>query len=76
MKRKLLSIVMASAMTLSLVACGGGSASTTQEAPAEASTEEKAEEPAAEEKTEEPAAETIEDGGGKVLRVEGECWDA
>ncbi|WP_026524868.1 ABC transporter substrate-binding protein [Butyrivibrio sp. MB2005] len=62
MRRKLLSVIMASAMTLSLVACGGGAAeSTTTEAPAateETATEETAaEEPAAEEAAEEPAAE-------------------
>ena len=57
MKRKLLSVLMASAMTLSLVACGGGAAeSTTTEAPA-ATEEAPAEEPAAEEAAEEPAAE-------------------
>ena len=60
MKKKVLSILMASTMALGLVACGGGAK---QEAPAEPAAteapaaEEKAEEPAAEEKTEEPAAE-------------------
>ncbi len=59
MKKKLLSIVMASAMTLSLAACGGSSAGTTTEAPAAEETTEAAEETAAEEEA--PAEETAEE---------------
>jgi simple sugar transport system substrate-binding protein len=77
MKKKVLSILMASTMALGLVACGGGAK---QEAPAEPAAteapaaEEKAEEPAAEEKAEEPAAEetATEDAGaasGDLIKV-------
>ncbi|SEK59974.1 MULTISPECIES: ABC transporter substrate-binding protein [unclassified Butyrivibrio] len=79
MKRKVLSMVMASAMALSLVACGGGAK---QEAPAEsaatetpAAEETTTEEPAAEETTaeetttEEPAAEETTAASGDLIKV-------
>ena len=53
MKKKLVSVLLAAAMVASLVGCGGGSAATTEEAPAETTTE------AATENTE-AAAETTE----------------
>ena len=74
MKRKLLSVVMASAMTLSLVACGGGSNSATSETPAaETATEDtEAQEPAAEETTEETTEDTAEETASEDTAASGE----
>ena len=74
MKRKLLSVVMASAMTLSLVACGGGSNSATSETPAaETATEDtESQEPAAEETTEETTEDTAEETASEDTAASGE----
>ncbi len=75
MKKKVLSVVLASSMVAAIVAgCGSSSApAATSEAPA--ATEEKAEEaPAAEEKAEEaPAAEEAATDEGSVFNIE--CWN-
>ena len=63
MKKKLLTLLMATAMSMSLIACGGGEeAATTEEAVVEETTEEVAEEEVAEEETaeEETAEETTD----------------
>ena len=63
MKKKLLSLVLAGAMVLSLTACGLQSAPAAEEAPAAAAEETKEEAPAAEEAApaeEAPAAEAAE----------------
>ena len=72
MRKKVLSVLMASVMTLSLAACGGGAAQSTTETPA-AEEETATEEPAAEEETtEETTEETATDdtaSSGELIKV-------
>ncbi|MBO5564719.1 MAG: BMP family ABC transporter substrate-binding protein [Lachnospiraceae bacterium] len=67
--KKLVALLLAGTMALSMVACGGTAAPAASEAPAEEAASEEAAEPAAEEATEEAAAEAPAEAGDMTVAM-------
>ena len=67
--KKLVALLLAGTMALSMVACGGTAAPAASEAPAEEAASEEAAEPAAEEATEEAAAEARAEAGDMTVAM-------